>query len=226
MVFKHEGGPLRKDTLLAARTTAGNRPLKGQCGTRGRDSRGITQLLHEWRCGDGSALNQLMPLVYDELRSLAAAYLRREGIGHTLQPTAVVHEAYLGLLGGRPAAWTDRIHFFAVTARLMRRLLVDHARGKRAVKRGGPGGALTFDEDRTPSSSSGLGSEEILDLERGLEVLARIDTRKCRVLELRYFSGLTVEETAEALEVSPETVYLDSRFARAWLVDFLQGSKT
>lgn len=174
----------------------------------------ITELLVEWRRGDEQAFDALFPLVYEEMRRRAHGYLRREREDHTLSATALVHEAYLKLIDIDRIDWQDRSHFFAMAARAMRRILVSHARKHNAVKRGGGATKLSLDEAPTLSSSR---SEQMLALDEALERLSALDERKGRVVELRFFGGLTIEETAEALEVAPSTVKLDWQKARAWL---------
>jgi RNA polymerase sigma factor (TIGR02999 family) len=174
----------------------------------------ITALLHEWRRGDRAALDRLTPLVYDELRSLARRHLRGERHRLTLQPTALVHEAYLRLVGsGVP--WEDRAHFFGVASRLMRQVLVDHARARQAKKRGGE---ATRVELTGVDPSSPLPAVDVLALHEALDRLAAVDATSERIVEMRYFGGLTVEETAEALSISPATVKRDWSAARAWLL--------
>jgi RNA polymerase sigma factor (TIGR02999 family) len=178
----------------------------------------VTQLLTEWTAGNVAARDRLIPLVYDELREIAGRWLRRERMGHTLQPTALVHEAYLRLVDQRRVRWRDRAHFFAVAATTMRRVLVDHARRRGAAKRGG--GALTI-----PLDDSVLGTAvapDILDLDQALDALGALDPRQVRVVELRVFAGLTVEETAEVLQLSPSTIKNDWSLAKAWLYRELQ----
>jgi RNA polymerase sigma factor (TIGR02999 family) len=155
-----------------------------------------------------------MPLVYDELHRLAGRYLRRGQPGHTLQPTALVNEAYLRLIGQRPHDWQGRPHFVGVAAQLMRMILVDYCRRRRTHKRGGGVAQVTFDEELVVAPDRG---HQLLALDEALTALARLDERKSRVAELRFFGGLSVEETAEALSVSPVTVMRDWRFAKAWL---------
>lgn len=176
-------------------------------------SRNVTELLRVWGRGDSSALDQLLPVVYDELRRQAARHLRRERGGHTLQPTALVHEAFLRLVNQKNVEWQNRAHFFGIAARLMRRVLVDHARERLAGKRGG-GIRLTLDEKMVASDERGI---DFLALDEALMKLAALDERQSRVVELRFFSGLNVEETAGVLEVSPATVKLDWSMAKAWL---------
>lgn len=175
----------------------------------------VTQLLVAWAGGDESALDRLIPLVDSELRRLAHHYIRGERTGHTLQTTALVNEAYLRLIGSSRVQWQSGRHFFAVSAKLMRRILVDYARSRRSQKRGGSlervsfDVALPIDHEREP---------DIVALDEALSALAAIDDRKSRVVELRFFGGLSVEETAEVLEVSPETVMRDWRLAKSWLL--------
>jgi len=177
-------------------------------------------LLLAWRQGDPGALDRLLPLVYSELRQLAHARLRREAPGRTLQTTALVHEAYVRLVDGAQVEWESRSHFYAVCARLMRRILVDRARARGSLKRGGhvPQIALGDWLEAVPARD-----EELLALDRALERLAGSDPRKGAVVELRYFGGLTIEETAEALGVSRDTVMRDWQMARVWLRRELRG---
>ncbi|HEV7667528.1 MAG TPA: sigma-70 family RNA polymerase sigma factor [Thermoanaerobaculia bacterium] len=175
----------------------------------------ITQLLHAWRGGDRDALDRLVPRIYGELRRVADRYLRRERADHTLQPTALVHEAYLRLSGGERPEWRDRVHFFAVAAQMMRRILVDHARAHRADKRGGGARRVSLDEGIAEAVER---TADLVALDDALVALAKIDPRKARIIELHYFAGLTVAETAEVLDRSISTVVLDARLARAWLV--------
>ncbi len=172
----------------------------------------MTALLQRWRGGDLHALEELTPLVYSALHRVAARRLRREH-AHTLQATALVHEAYLRLVDQRPVDWRNRAHFFAVASRVMRHLLVDHGRARNAAKRGGPALRIGLDSE-LPEPERDL---ELLRLDTALERLAEVDVRHARVVELRYFGGLTVEETAEALGSSPATVKRDFALARAWL---------
>lgn len=182
----------------------------------------VTDLLFRWGEGDRGALASLTPLVYAELRRLAARALSRERPDHTLQPTALVHEAFLRLHGGRPASCHDRLHFLSLAARLMRCILVDHARSRKASRRGA--GALKLPLERIEEPAGGWegGSPvDLLDLDAALSELAAADSRKARVVELRFFGGLSVEETADVLGVSMPTVILDTRLARAFLFDRL-----
>lgn len=175
----------------------------------------MTQLLLAWTRGDRAALNRLMPLVYEELRQLAGGYLVRERHDHTLQPTALVHEAFLRLVDHRSIQWQGRAHFLALAATLMRQLLIDHARKHRAEKRGGGGARVTLHEGDAVIEAR---SVELIALDEALSALAAVDPRQARVIELRFFGGLTIEEAAEVLAVSPATVKLDWSLARAWLV--------
>jgi RNA polymerase sigma factor (TIGR02999 family) len=174
----------------------------------------VTDLLIDLSRGDQNALNQLMPLVYDELRRLASRYLRHERRGHTLQTTALVHEAYLKLVEQQHASWENRIQFFAAAAQVMRHILVDYARSRRAFKRGGDFCRLSLDEAVLSSEEK---DADLLTLNEALNGLAAIDTQQSRVVELRVFGGLTVEETAEALGISPRTVKREWSMAKAWL---------
>ena len=177
-------------------------------------SHNITHLLKEWSAGDRRALDRLTPLVYEELRHQAARYLRRERPGHTLQTTALIHEAYLRLIDAKDVHWQSRAHFFAVAANLMRRVLVDHARRRDAEKRGGSHIRLTLDEALATAPETDV---DVLAVDEALNRLANFDPQQARVVELRFFSGLNVEETAAALGVSPKTVKRDWSVARAWL---------
>lgn len=181
----------------------------------GRARRDVTGLLIAWRDGDESALNQLMPVVDDELHRLARYLMRGERGGHTLQTTALVNEAYLRLVDLSRVRWQDRAHFFAISARLMRRILVDHARSKNNVKRGGSVRRVALDEAIAIAAERGA---DLVALDDALGALATIDARKSQVVELRFFGGLSVEETAHALHVSRETVMRDWRLAKAWLL--------
>ena len=174
----------------------------------------VTLLLNQWANGDESALNALMPVLYRELHKIAKNFMSRQQPGHTLQTTAVVHEAYLKLAGSRDIEWRNRSHFFAVAAKAMRHILVDHARSLQANKRGGDAVLVPLEEGFV---ASGDPAADMLALDSALTALAKVDARKSQVLELRYFAGLSVEETAETLSVSPETVARDWKFARAFL---------
>ena len=174
----------------------------------------VTDLLLRWREGDRQALDALMPLVYVELRRLAGHYLRQERPGHTLQSTALVHEAFVRLVGTNPPEWQSRAHFYGVTARLMRQVLVDHARTHRAEKRGGDSLKLTLDEGLVGAGKQDL---DILALDGALNQLAQISPQQSQIVELRFFSGLSIEETSEVLGISPATVKRHWTVARAWL---------
>lgn len=174
----------------------------------------ITQLLIQVTQGDHEAESRLIPLVYDELRRLARRYMRHERPDHTLQATALVHEAYVRLAGEKEIAWQNRAHFFGVAANLMRRILVDHARAKLAKKRGGSDQQVSLDDALLVDLVS---PKHFLDLDEALERLAQRDPRQSRIVELRYFGGLTEAETAEVLGISPRTVKRDWTVARAWL---------
>jgi RNA polymerase sigma-70 factor (ECF subfamily) len=174
----------------------------------------VTQLLAEMRLGRSDAIDRLMPVVYRELRRIAGQQMRRERAGHTLQPTALVHEAFLRLVEQNPAGFENRAQFFGLAAQLMRRLLVDYARRRQAAKRGMP---VTFREEILPRDSRFLQTEEILAVDVVLTRLAELDPRQARVVELRYFAGLSVEETAEALGIASRTVKLDWAMAKGWM---------
>lgn len=174
----------------------------------------LTQLLNEVKAGDKDALDRLVPLAYAELRRLADNYLRRERSDHTLQPTALVHEAYMRLIGQDQPEYRNRAHFFGVAAQLMRQILVDHARTRNAGKRGGGDSKVPLESVAQPMAAS---PEMFLDLDEALQRLERQDARKARVIEMRFFAGLTAEETAETLGVSVETVRRDLRLGQAWL---------
>lgn len=174
----------------------------------------VTRLLQGWRAGDRQARDRLMERVYGELHRLARGHLSRERPGHTLQATALVHEAYFRLVDQKRVEWQNRAHFFAIAATCMRRVLVSYARQRRAAKRGGDALTLTLDEGLAPAGQRDL---DLLALDDALSALAEIDPRQSRIVELRYFAGLTIEETAEALGISPATVKLDWKLARAWL---------
>lgn len=190
------------------------------------DAADITRLLKAWGQGDQGARDQLMPLVYAQLRAQARRRMRQERSGQTLQTTELVHEAYLRLTRAEDVDWQDRVHFFALSAQIMRRILVDAARARAAAKRGGGVQRLehssTVDLDQFPAADSNA-ALSLCALDDALESLARIDPRRARVIELRFFGGLSVEETADALQVSPQTVMRDWRLARAWLARELSG---
>ena len=181
----------------------------------------ITRLLVDWRGGDQAALEQLIPLVHDELRRLARRHMAHERIGHTLQPTALVNEAFVRLIDVRQVKWQDRAHFFAMSSRLMRRVLVDFARSKGYQKRGGGAQKVSFDEALVVTSEPG---QDLVGLDDALTALAAFDARKAQVVEMRFFGGLSVAETAEALNVSVDTVMRDWKLAKAWLLRELKQS--
>ena len=174
----------------------------------------LTQLLLAWGEGDREALDELTPLVYRELKKLAGSYLRRERAGHTLQPTALAHEAFIKLIDQRNVRWRNRAHFFGIAAQAMRRILVDHARARLAGKRGSGGAVVSLDEVIDVSDSR---ADQLLALDEALKRLAQLDPNRGRVIELRYFGGLTLEDTAEVLGVSRATVIREWRMAKAWL---------
>ena len=178
-------------------------------------SQNITKLLLDWRNGDSQALDRLMPLVYEELRRMANNYMRNERQGHTLQTSALVNEAYLRLVDHENIAWQNRAHFFGVAAQAMRRILVDHARTRNYQKRGGGAQQVSLDEAATLAEDR---AAELIALDEALQELAKMDERKSRVVELRYFGGLSMEETAEALGISIPTVTRDWTTAKAWLL--------
>lgn len=174
----------------------------------------VTQLLVDWQAGSGDALDKLMPVVYEELRRLARHYLQQERANHTLQATALVHEAYVRLVDHANISWQGRAHFFAVAARTMRRVLVDHARLHRAEKRGGGEAKLRLEDVPDLAAEPDL---DLVALDGALENLARLDARQSEIVELRFFGGLTNEEIGEVLEISPRTIKREWRLARAWL---------
>lgn len=183
----------------------------------------VTQLLQAWGEGDQAALDRLMPLVYQELRRIAKHHMARERPGHTLQTTALVNEVYLRLVDERKVSWQDRAHFFAICARTMRRILVDFARSRLYQKRGGGEERVSLDESLIVVGGPG---HHLLALDDALTHLAAHDPRKSQVVELRFFGGLSVEETAEALKISPETVMRDWKMAKAWLYRELGGENS
>jgi RNA polymerase sigma factor (TIGR02999 family) len=190
----------------------------------GRSSRGdVTRLLLAWRDGDPSAADRLVPLVYDELHAIAGRYLRNEGNAGTLQTTALIHEAYLRLVGS-DVEWEGRSHFFAIAANTMRRVLVDHARARRRLKRGGPDGVqVTLDDPVVdPGDGDDTDPVDVIAVDRALDELAELDGRKARAVELHYFGGLGYEQMAEVMEISTATVHRDLRFARSWIHDRLR----
>lgn len=187
-----------------------------------RAQKSVTQLLAAWGDGDQAALDQLVPMVYEELRRLARSYMRRERQNHTLQTTALVNEAYLRLVDQKHMRWQNRAHFFAISAQLMRRILVDYARRRGYQKRGGGAlqvtlaGAESLTDERTP---------DLVALDEALSSLAEIDPRRSQVVELRFFGGLSIEETAEVLKLSPTTVERDWTIAKAWLRNTVMGKE-
>jgi RNA polymerase sigma factor (TIGR02999 family) len=181
----------------------------------------ITQLLAEWSEGNQAALDQLYPLVYNELRRLAHGYLRRERKGHTLQTTALINEAYLRLVDQKHVHWANRSHFFGISAQIMRRILIDHARRYDYAKRGGGAQRISLDEAAIVAKQRG---RALLMLDEALKSLAKIDLRRSQVVELRYFGGLNNEEIAGVLKISENTVMRDWNMARAWLYQELSGS--
>jgi RNA polymerase sigma-70 factor (ECF subfamily) len=185
-------------------------------------SQQVTVLLQQWREGDNAALDLLTPIVYDELRRLAASYLRREREGHTLQPTALLHEAYVKLANQSNQDWKDRAHFFGVAAHLMRQILVDHARGRNREKRGAGANKVQINEALDASQER---PEILVELDDALNELAKFDERKAKVVEMRFFAGMSIEETAEALNISVATVGREQRMAEAWLGRFMNPDK-
>ena len=185
-------------------------------------SQDVTQMLRAWSDGDRRALDELIPIVYEELRRQAARYLRRERPDHTLQTTALVHEAYVRLVDQRDVRWQNRAHFFGVAAQLMRRILVDHARKDHALKRGGPAAHLPLEE---AAAVAGGPDMNLVALDEALTKLAVMDERKVRVVELKYFGGLTAKEAAEVLGVSKATVRHDWGLAKAWLRREIAGGE-
>jgi RNA polymerase sigma-70 factor (ECF subfamily) len=178
-------------------------------------SHDVTRLLARWKDGDEAALQELVPIVHAELRRLARRQMAGEGPGHTLQPTALVNEAYLRLVNLKRMQWQDRVHFFAMSSRLMRRILVDFARSRGYQKRGGGAQQVSFAEALEVAEGQ---ATDVVALHDALEALADVDERKSRVVELRFFGGLSVEETAEVLNVSRETIKRDWKFAKIWLL--------
>ena len=179
------------------------------------ESQDVTGLLQKWGEGDRDVLNQLLPAVYDELHRMAARYLRHERPDHTFQPTALINEAYVRLVDQKNVKWENRAHFFAIAANIMRRILVDHARGHQAAKRGGSMIKLPLDEavHRAPKQEE----MDLVALDEALTQLAKIDPEQSRLVELRYFAGLTIEETAQVMGISPATVKRKWTISRAWL---------
>lgn len=174
----------------------------------------VTQLLVNWTKGDSHALDQLTPLVYEELKKLARSYLRRERNDHTLESTALVHEAWIRLIDQERVEWRSRSHFFGIAAQMMRRILVDHARAVHAAKRGSGAAKLSLDEALGLGTSSDM---DLLAVDEALDRLAVLDPQQAKVVEMRFFAGLSIEETAEALQISPATVKRDWVVAKSWL---------
>ena len=173
----------------------------------------VTELLNAWQAGRQGAVDELIPFVYQELRKLARSYLRNERPDHTLQATALVNEAYLRLMGQKNVQWENRKHFFGIASQLMRRILVDHARKRAAGKRGGAEPLVLFDEDKVVPSEQ----PDLVELDAALDAFAKIDPDQAKLVELRYFTGLTIDETAKVLELSPATVKREWIVAKAWL---------
>ncbi|MGE0102239.1 MAG: sigma-70 family RNA polymerase sigma factor [Blastocatellales bacterium] len=183
----------------------------------------VTQLLMEWRNGDRQALDALIPIVYDELRAIARRYMNRERSGHTLQTAALINEAYLRLVDKQDIAWQNRTHFFAISARIMRNLLVDYARARQMEKRGG--GAVQVSLNEAIAGSEPEMTVDMLSLDEALTRLAEFDERKARIVELRFFGGLSADETAEALDLSEITIKREWLKAKAWLFRELRGTE-
>jgi RNA polymerase sigma factor (TIGR02999 family) len=188
-------------------------------------ARDVTQLLVSWSQGDQAALEQLMPLVYGELRRLASAYLRRERSNHTLQSTALVHEAFLRLVNQRDVQWSNRAHFFAIAAQMIRRILVDYARSQHRKKRGSGALKLALDEAVAVPQESGP-DLDLLALNSVLDQLSQLDPRQSRIVELRFFAGLSIEETGEVMNLSPSSIKREWNTARAWLFREMTRNQT
>jgi RNA polymerase sigma factor (TIGR02999 family) len=182
----------------------------------------ITGLLAAWSAGDQQAFDRLVPIVYDELRRIAGRYMEHESAGHPLQATALVHEAYIRLIDASRVQWQNRAHFYAVSANLMRRILVDYARSHKYAKRGGNAPHVSLEGDVLVSPER---APDLIALDEALDALAALDARKSRVVELRFFGGLSVEETAEVLRISPRTVLSDWSFSKSWLLRELTTSE-
>lgn len=182
----------------------------------------ITELLRDWRNGDKAAMDRLLPVVYDELRRLAASFFRRERLNHTLQPTALVHEAYLHLVNQSRVGWENRAHFFGAAAQLMRRILVDHARSHNAAKRGGGEIRVSLADDMALVEQREL---DLIALDTALDELAALDAQQARTVEMRFFGGLSIEETAAVLDVSPATIKREWNTAKAWLYRRMRRSE-
>jgi RNA polymerase sigma factor (TIGR02999 family) len=188
----------------------------------GDNAPSVTELLGQWRAGDANALDRLLPLVYRELRRVAGSYLRRERSDHTLQSTALVHEAYLRLAGPDAPEWRNRAHFFGVAANLMRQILVEHARAHHAAKRGGHAVKLSLED--APDLPMTI-DVDVLALDDAMQRLAQMDARQAQIVELRFFGGLSIEDSAEVLGISPATIKRDWTSARAWLYREITESK-
>lgn len=193
-------------------------PIDGWQLRRGVQTSGVTALLQAWSAGDRTALDRLVPLVHAELRRLARRYMRRERAGHTLQTTALIHEAYIRLVEARGINWQNRAHFFGISARVMRQVLVDLARQRGYRKRGGGERRVPLDETMIVADTP---DADLIALDDALNALAEVDARKSRAIELRFFGGLSIEEAALVLAVSPDTVKRDCRLAKAWLLRWL-----
>ncbi len=217
---RNEQDPMLARTSVSLETPDTEIDAGAETGRMQHAPQNVTQLLIGWANGDKEALDKLVPLVYDELRRQASRYLRNERAGHTLQTTALIHEAYLRLVDQRDVRWQNRSHFFGVAAQLMRRILVDHARTKRRAKRGGSDIRVSLTQANEIAKGEDL---DVVALDEALTRLAEIDEQQSRIVELRYFSGLTVEETARVLGISPATVKRDWSMARAWLHRELSG---
>lgn len=181
----------------------------------------VTGLLHAWTAGDRNALDRLLPIIYDELLRISNRHMLHERDDHTLQPTALVNEAYMRLVDFQQMKWHGRAHFFAVSSEIMRRILVDHARSRNYLKRGGDAVRVVLDDSIVFAS---LPRAQLLDLDEALIALAKVDSRKAEIAQLRFFGGLNVQETAAVLGVSPETVHRDWRISKAWLARKIAGS--
>jgi RNA polymerase sigma factor (TIGR02999 family) len=188
-----------------------------------KESQEITRFLVDWSKGDQSALEELIPIVYEEMRKIAKRYMNQQAGNHTLQTTELIHEAYLKLIENKEKEWHNRAHFFGVAAQAMRHILVDYARTKHRQKRGGNDFRITFDENFVMLKDN---SGEIIALNEALETLAKLDKRKVSVVEMKFFGGLTMEEIAEVLQISPETAKRDWKFSRTWLLRELANAKS
>ena len=206
-----------RGTLWHCRTAAVH---VGVCVGGNGDRSDVTELLARWNDGDAGARDALIPLVYDELRRVARRHLAAQRVSHTLQPTALVHEAYLRLVNRKPAQWQNRAHFFALAANMMRQILVDHARARNAAKRGG--GAVTIALDQEPAADSAI-NLDIIGLDSALKQLAELDPRQSQIVELRFFGGLSIEETAQVVNISPATAKREWATARLWLHHALES---